>query len=96
MLLASGIFRDVFLYNLEDIFVWDYSIKTQNHCVHIDVTLEGNDFSQTELIAEMDGQRIVANANHENSFLFTIDSPVLWNAEEPFTYKLVLKLTRIR
>ena len=94
MLLASGIFRDVFLYNLEDIFVWDYSIKTQNNCVYVNVSLSGNDFSNVELYAEIDGQRIVSKEKAENSFLFEIDSPTLWNAEEPFTYTLLLSLSK--
>ena len=37
MLLASGIFRDVFLYNLNDTFIWDYTINTQNNSVYVDV-----------------------------------------------------------
>lgn len=94
MLLASGIFRDVFLYNLEDVFVWDYSIRTQTDCVYIDITLNGEDLSTAELCLELDGQKIVSNANCSNSFAFTIDDPTLWNAEEPFTYELKITLTK--
>lgn len=94
MLLASGIFRDVFLYNLEDVFVWDYSIKTQNNSVYVDVALNGDDLSNVELFAEIAGQQIVSKGESGNSFVFKIDSPTLWNAEEPFTYELLLTLKK--
>ncbi len=94
MLLASGIFRDVFLYNLDEVFLWDYSIRTHNNCVFVDVTLKGEDLSNVELCAEIADQKIVSRGKSDNSFIFRIDSPTLWNAEDPFTYKLLLSLTR--
>ena len=94
MLLASGIFRDVFLYNLDEVFLWDYSIRTHDNCVYVDVTLNGEDLSNVELCAEIAGQQIVSKGKTDNSFVFKMDSPTLWNAEEPFTYKLLLTLTK--
>ena len=93
MLLASGIFRDVFLYNLNDTFIWDYTINTQNNSVYVDVTLKGNDFENSELCLELDGQTKLIKPQKDNSLVFTIDSPTLWNAEEPFTYELKITLT---
>jgi len=92
MLLASGIFRDVFLYNLGDVHIWDYAIRTEDHCVYVDVTLHGENLTDVELCAEIAGQRFVSCGSAGNSFVFSIDSPKLWNAEEPFTYELSLSL----
>ncbi len=94
MLLASGIFRDVFLYDLEDVYVWDYSVRTQKNSVYVDVILGGDNFLNTELYLEIDAQKAVLNAKENNSFVFTLDSPTFWNAEEPFTYELQLKLIK--
>ena len=94
MLLASGIFRDVFLYNLADVSVWDYSIKTENNRVYVDVALYGHDLSCANVIANIDGQSIVLDAKENLVFSFEIDSVTFWNAEEPFTYKLILTLTK--
>ena len=88
MLLASGIFRDVFLYNLADVSVWDYSIKTENNRVYVDVALYGHDLSCVNVIANIDGQSIVLDAKENLVFSFEIDSVTFWNAEEPFTVTL--------
>lgn len=94
MLLASGIFRDVFLYNLNDVSLWDYSIRTENNLVHIDVSVSGTDYSDCDLSVALDGQVQTVSAANQVSFTFCIDSPILWNAEEPFTYKLLIRLEK--
>lgn len=94
MLLASGIFRDVFLYNLNDIFIWDYSVKTQENFVYVDVTLKGEELSNAELLAKIGELQIVSKGKLNNSFVFEIESPIFWNAEEPFTYELSLSLIK--
>ena len=94
MLLASGIFRDVFLYNLDDTFLWDYSVRTENSFVYVEVHLNGKDFHNTELILELDGQKAVLNADEFLSYTFEINNFISWNAEEPFTYELSLSLIK--
>ena len=93
MLLASGIFRDVFLYNLNDVYVWDYCIKPCGNKVFADVTLSG-DITDTELSASIDCQKKTVMAECENSFVFELDNPKLWNAEEPFTYEITFELKK--
>ncbi len=94
MLLASGIFRDVFIYNLDDVYLWDYCIRTDKNKVFADVVLSGDDLSYTKLRASLDGQVQTVDACRENSFVFEIDNPQLWNAEEPFTYKITFELLK--
>lgn len=94
MLLASGIFREVFLYNLEDVYVWDYCIRTDKNKVFADVILSGDDLSNIKLCASLDGQMQTFDACCENSFVFEIDNPKLWNSEEPFTYEITFELFR--
>ena len=94
MLLASGIFRDVMLYNLGEISLWDYAVRTEGSRVFVNVTLAGENFADAELCGEVNGEKITLKAEKENAFCFTVDSPVLWNAEEPNTYTLTLTLNR--
>ena len=88
MLLASGIFRDVFLYNLDNTYVWDYCIRTEENKVFADVSVSSDDFSDVQLQVSLDGQLQTIEASNSNSFVFEIDDPKLWNAEEPFTYEI--------
>lgn len=94
MLLASGIFRDVFLYNLNDVYVWDYCIRTEGNKVFADVILSGEDLSNIQLRATLDRQRQDVEAKSKNSFVFEIENPKLWNAEEPFTYEITFELLK--
>ncbi len=94
MLLASGIFRDVFIYNLDDIYVWDYCIRTEGNKVFADVILSEDELIDTFLCAYLDGQKKTVEAFRKNSFVFEIDNPRLWNAEEPFTYEINFELIK--
>lgn len=92
MLLASGIFRDVMLYTLNDTYVWDYCIRTQNNTVFVDVSLAGKDLSCTSIRITVDGVTQTACAKAECHFTFEIDAPIRWNAEQPYTYEAVIEL----
>ena len=94
MLLASGIFRDVFLYNLDHIYVWDYCIRTERNKVFADITVFGDDLSNIQLKVSLDGQLQTIDASNNNSFVFELDNPTLWNAENPFTYEITIELLR--
>lgn len=92
MLLASGIFRDVMLYTLGDSYVWDYTVRTEDSTVFVDVSLCGSVTPKTNLKVTINGtEKIIANTNIA-SFEFTIDDPIRWNAEVPHTYELTIEL----
>ncbi len=94
MLLASGIFRDVMLYCLNEEHIWDYHIKTNDNKVYIDFFLEGKDFSDTELKVTVGEYTKTVKAEKSLSLKFDIDNPKLWNAEEPNTYDVTFTLSK--
>jgi len=94
MLLSSGIFRDVFIYNLAEVSVWDYKIKTVKNKVYIDVSLSGKISDGYSLLLGIDDMVKELSAKTLNSCVFELDSPIYWNAELPFTYKLTIKLIK--
>ena len=92
MLLASGIFRDVMLYTLNDIFVWDYCIKTEGNALLADVTLKGDVSDATAVRVTVGEKSQIVFAQVRPSFRFDIEEPVRWNAEQPYTYDLTIEL----
>ncbi|MDO4618752.1 MAG: glycoside hydrolase family 2 TIM barrel-domain containing protein [Clostridia bacterium] len=93
MLLASGIFRDIYLLNLADISVFDYTVRTSENKVFVDVILTG-DCENVAISVTVDGFKQSTDAKNNNSFIFEIDNPKLWNAETPNTYNLLIELKR--
>lgn len=92
MLLASGIFRDVMLYHLDEVSVWDYYIRTEKNTILVDVFLQGNNFSGHILAVEVDGCVQKKAADKKLTFCFEIENPKLWSAEIPALYKMKLEL----
>lgn len=92
MLLASGIFRDVYLIDMPTVSVWDYEIIPDLKGIELAVTLneKGDGYSVS---AEMDSVKAVASADSEIVKLrLEPENPVLWNAENPYLYDLTIKL----
>lgn len=85
MLLASGIFRDVYLINMHEDYVWDYRATGDASGFSVEVASEGN----AEIETEIDG--IV---KHGKNTRFDIENPRLWNAEQPNLYKLTIRLKK--
>lgn len=94
MLLASGIFRDVMLYTLNDEYVWDYHIRTENNKIIADITLEGSDFTDTEVTFSVNKIKETKQASKSLSFIIEIENPTQWNAELPFTYTVNIELNK--
>ena len=92
MLLASGIFRDVMLYELNDTFVWDYFVRTEGDTLLADVILEGDVGSTTGVRVTVGGRSQTAVAQKETLFRFDVEDPVRWNAEQPYTYEVTVEL----
>ena len=99
----SGIFRDVYLLNRPAAGIRDYHITTEispdhttavldidisfagNHPVPVTVSLLHTDESGQEHI---DARAILQN---DTAIRLAVENPVLWNAEKPFLYKLILE-----
>jgi beta-galactosidase/beta-glucuronidase len=94
MLLASGIFRDVYLLHLGEVSVWDYRIDTTLSDITVGVTLDYHGESGYKVVITLDGKRIELDAAFNLSHKFIMENPKLWNAEEPNLYDLTIELVK--
>lgn len=91
----SGIFRDVYLLQRPEAFLWDFFVKTTF----------SPDFSRAEIKVELDvsggaeaaaklytpsGDLLAETAAEDGVISFVVEAPVLWNAESPMLYGLAL------
>lgn len=91
MLLASGIFRDVMLYHLDNAYVWDYFVRTKGDSILLDVMPRG-ELSGCDIEVEVLGKCVKKPADEALKFEIPVDSPKRWNAEEPNLYNLEIRL----
>lgn len=77
----NGIFRDVYLLS-----------RPQGHIVDIDIRTKGNDicikFDGSAKITLLDQGAELASKDAMGEAVFTVENPVLWNAEKPYLYEL--------
>lgn len=92
MLLASGIFRDVMIYHLGEVTIWDYYIRTEKEKILIDVFLEGESLDGYYVRVSAAGALQKKIANRKLSFVLKIENALKWNAENPFLYNVKLEL----
>ena len=78
----NGIFRDVYLLSRPKGHIKDIDIKTNGN--EISVNFEG----EAE-ICLYDGENLLDKKSAEKFAEFTVENPVMWNAEKPYLYKLV-------
>ena len=92
----SGIFRDVYLIARPQAFLRDYFVKESfapdfsTAQVTVELTPEGNPALTASLYAP-DGNLVATQKAGKDSCVFQVESPVLWNAEHPAQYTLVLE-----
>ncbi|PLS05594.1 glycoside hydrolase family 2 TIM barrel-domain containing protein [Neobacillus cucumis] len=99
----SGIFRDVYLYTVPEIHVADLHVLpeldstftkgTLNACLELQGQIPSKIIAQ--LVDAKGG--LVATANGKKidgkwSISMPVETPVLWNAESPYLYKLLIQL----
>lgn len=92
MLMANGIFRDVYLLCMDEVYLWDYRVKSNPKGFEITMQLNGTDFSGWQVEAEVDGIRQVFAAEKELVCKFELENPKLWNSEEPNLYELRIRV----
>lgn len=93
----SGIFRDVTLISRPESFVEDFTVQTpvdvKNNIATVDVRfdrLEGAPSIECALF-DPNGNEIGLAQTKGEPVCFLVDSPVLWNAEQPLLYTLKIK-----
>ncbi|MGN1047264.1 MAG: glycoside hydrolase family 2 TIM barrel-domain containing protein [Eubacteriales bacterium] len=94
MLMANGIFRDVYLLHLGDAYLWDYRVNGSKKGFLITAELRGKPDGCT-LTAQLDGiGKPLSQDGEKLSCFFPLENPRLWNAEEPNLYSLTLTLEK--
>ncbi len=94
MLLANGIFRDVFLYQLSENSIFDYSIKTRGEQILVDVELSGEEMEACMVEVDVEGNPCRKKAEHELHFEIEVPEAKRWNAEEPNLYEVHITLRK--
>lgn len=90
MLLANGIFRDVFLIETAKNTLWDYRVTTTYSSISVEAKLCVD--SPYKVRFTLDGERAVYDAAEVVKHTFALDDPKLWNAETPNLYDLNIEL----
>lgn len=92
----SGIFRDVYLLLRPKEYVRDYTVTTpvdyEQMRAWIRISLEC--VGKPEVTAELyDGKELIGTAqpDGDGKLSFTVENPVLWNAEEPYLYEVWIR-----
>ncbi len=98
MLLANGIFRDVYLLFLDECYIRDYRVFSHEDGFTVEIApeygkLEG-DLSEYTVVCELDGQSMCLALSGKMSCRFFIEDLKKWNAEEPNLYLLDLVLCK--
>ncbi len=94
MLMASGIFRDVYLLHLDEVSLWDYRVTTTMNSFNIKADFSAKKYDGYKVIFDLEGESISFDAKAELEHTFILENPKLWNAEEPNLYDLTIKITK--
>ncbi|MBQ2968614.1 MAG: glycoside hydrolase family 2 [Clostridia bacterium] len=80
----NGIFRDVYLLS-----------RPKGHIKDIEITTDKNDinvrFEGQAKVSLYDNGKLLDTKDAENFVSFTVENPVLWNAEKPYLYEVVFE-----
>ena len=80
----SGLFRDVYLLSRPKGHIKDIHITTEDNRILIN-------FDGEAKVSLYDGDKLLTSGDFSKSAEFTVENPVLWNAENPYLYKLVFE-----
>ena len=92
MLLASGIFRDVYLLHLGKNHLWDYRVTTTENSISIDAQFVCGQKQNARIRMSLDGMAVEFDLDENIKHTFELQNPKLWNAEEPNLYDLVIEI----
>ena len=98
MIFTSGIFRDVYLIQMKDAYIWDYRIQSTMDEIAVKVLINSDSMlhlaeGQHSIRVEVAGmvQEFVTE-NNEGEVCFKVENPIQWNAEAPFLYDVYITL----
>jgi beta-galactosidase len=93
----TGIFRDVYLLKRTEEGIFDYFFTTtqQENQAHIQaaITFLGKEVPIKALVYDTNGKLVASHEGfpQDGKLHLTIENPVLWNAEQPYLYTIVLE-----
>ena len=90
MLLANGIFRDVYLIELEESYLWDYRVRTTYETISVEAKFNLNRALKVRI--SLGDESVTLDASPTVSHTFKLKNPRLWCAEEPNLYELYIEL----
>ena len=90
MLLASGIFRDVFLIETDENTLWDYRVTTTYSSISVEAKL--NIATPYKVKISLDGESVEYDATETVTHTFELENARLWSAETPNLYDLSIEL----
>jgi len=94
MLLANGIFRDVYLLKLGKNHIWDYRVTTEYDSISVDIKPgEGYD-KDCKVNITLDGMSVRLDISDSIKHKFIIPDAKLWTAETPNLYDLTIALEK--
>ena len=95
----SGLHRDVILYAVPDVHVWDLSIRAipeeSLEVANLDIQTKVEGQGLAVITLSKDGEVIMQDKKEvrgEGSFTWKVKNPVLWSAEEPELYDLLIEV----
>lgn len=92
MLLASGIFRDVYVLYGKSVRLWDFRVNDDAHGFGIDLEFCGESYEDCKAEVTLDGKTQSFDVADKVSCRFDLENPKLWNCEEPNLYRLTITL----
>lgn len=87
----TGIFRDVYILKRPQAFIRDYKVNTEGEKLKLDIELTDPIEVKIELEDESGKKVACGIVNRTGSIEFKVLNPVLWNAENPYLYTLILE-----
>jgi len=98
----SGIYRDVYLFTVPSVHVYDLEVRTSLDDNYQDATLAVKAFSQSTKAGNVrltlnDGDKLIGECTgdltSEGQYEIAVQNPKLWSAEAPKLYDLLIEVT---
>lgn len=95
----SGIYRDVYLYTIPDVHIWDMRVRTFlddsfRHC-ELELVLKASAQGKIHITLSKEGRSVLEvkeQLSQEDRFVYLVEEPELWSAENPVLYDLTLEI----
>ncbi len=89
----SGIFRDVYLLNRPNEHIEDIKIDTEinSDLTLCEVNISFTGYSKGNYLFTDDEGNTVSSGDFDSEIKFSVGSPILWNAEQPYLYTLLIE-----